>query len=241
MVPSPLTGLAELVSRPLFRSAHIVGVDDLTARVRLIDLAVPGVAPGSWRAGDKVQVRMSGMSTRTYTPIARVSTAGDGPDGFRVVGFRHGDGPGSRWVGELTVGDEAAVFGPRRSIDCSGLTGPVVVVGDETSVGLLAAVTGVVGTEVVAVFEATDPDDVVVPAERLGPSVPSVVVRAPDGAHRVELAEAVAARLAPHTTLVASGDAATVAAVRRHLSDRGVHPARTLAKAYWAEGRRGLD
>jgi len=235
---SPLTGLVEVVSRPLFRAARVDRVEDLTPRVRLASFTAEGLAPGSWRPGDKVQVRMAGLTTRTYTPIA---TEG-GADGFRIVGFVHGDGPGAGWVRGLEPGVEVAVFGPRRSIDCSRLEGRVVVVGDETSVGLAAAVAGVGGAIVETLFEATDPDDVRVPAERLGLGVDEVVARQGGGAHLPALVELVAERLAGgDATLVVSGDAATVAAVRRHLKDTGVRPARTLAKAYWAEGRRGLD
>ena len=234
---SPLTGLVEAVSRPLFRTVRVVEVEELTDRVRLVSLV--GLEAGSWRPGDKVQVRMAGLTTRTYTPVA----APAGADGLRLVGFVHGDGPGARWVRGLEPGAEAAVFGPRRSLDCSGLEGRVVVVGDETSVGLVAAVAGVAATEVEAILEATDPDDVRAPAARLGLAEAQVVVRVDDGAHRPVLAGLVAERLGDgdDVTLVVSGDAATVAAVRRHLKEVGVRPARTLAKAYWAEGRRGLD
>lgn len=236
---SLLTGVVEAVSRPLFRTVRVVEVEDLTARVRLATF--DGVAAGSWRPGDKVQVRMAGLTARTYTPVATPA------DGFRIVAFVHGAGPdaapGARWVRGLEAGAEAAVFGPRRSLDCSGLEGPVLAVGDETSVGLVTAVAGVAGTTVTALFEATEPDDVLGPAARLGLAVPEVVARRPDGGQRVVLAERVAERIgdAPATTLVVSGDAATVAAVRRHLKEAGLRPARTLAKAYWAEGRRGLD
>lgn len=238
-MPSPLNGLVELVSKPLLRPARVARVDDLTPRVRLVDLAVDGVPPGSWAAGAKVQVRMSGLTARTYTPVPRAD--GDGP-GFRLVAFAHGDGPGAAWVRGLAVGDEAAVFGPRRSLDCSGLEGPVLVVGDETAVGLAVAIGSVPAAEVVLLAEATDPDDVSGPAAHLGVDLADVVARRPDGAHRDALAAAVAERVAAGpVTLVAAGDAATVAAVRRHLKEQGSVPARTLAKAYWAEGRRGLD
>lgn len=241
---SLLNGVVEVVSRPLFRSVRVAGIEELTHRVRLITF--DGLEAGSWRPGDKVQVRMAGLTTRTYTPVA----AEAGADGFRIVGFVHGDGPGARWVRALEPGAEAAVFGPRRSLDCSGLTGRVVAVGDETAVGLVAAAAGVAAAEIEAIFEATDADDVLVPAERLGLAAPQVVTRQEDGAHRTTLAERVAERVAERldaggdasdVTLVISGDAATVAAVRRHLKEVGVRPARTLAKAYWAEGRRGLD
>lgn len=237
-MPSPLVGLVELVSSPLFRTAEVVGLDDLTPRVPLVDLAVEGVPAGSWRAGDKVQVRMSGLTARTYTPVPRDEVGA----GFRLVAFAHGDGPGAAWVRGLAVGDEAAVFGPRRSVDCSALTGPVLVVGDETSVGLAASVAAVEGTDVTFLAEATEPDDVRVPARHLGVEAAEVVARTPGDGQRATLAGAVADRVAAGpVTLVLSGDAATVAAVRRHLRDHDLRPDRTLAKAYWQAGRRGLD
>jgi ferric-chelate reductase (NADPH) len=234
---SPLTSLVETVSRPLFRSVRATAVEDLTPRVRLATFAADGLEAGSWRAGDKVQVRMAGLTTRTYTPVVVDAV----PEGFGIVGFVHGDGPGARWVRGLAVGDEAAVFGPRRSIDCSGLSGPAVLFGDETAVGLAAAAARVAGVVLWCAFEATDAADVRVPAERLGLTVDHLVERTADGGHRAALAGAVAEHIGADTTLVASGDAATVAAVRRHLKEHDLRPAATLAKAYWAEGRRGLD
>ncbi len=228
---SPLVGLVELVSGPLFRTARVEDVADLTARVRLVDLAVEGVPAGSWRAGDKVQVRMAGLTTRTYTPVPREGAGA----GFRLVAFAHGEGPGARWVRDLAVGTEAAVFGPRRSVDCSTLDGPVLVVGDETSTGLAAAVAAG-RADVAFLAEATEPDDVRVPAAHLGVEVAEVVARTPGGDHRAALAAAVADRVAAGpVTLVLSGDAATVAFVRRHLRDHDLRPDRTLAKAYGAE------
>ena len=181
---------------------------------------------------------MAGLSTCTYTP----AVVDEADEGFGLVGFVHGDGPGARWVRGLDLADEVAVFGPRRSLDCSGLTvtGGARRRRDGRGPGRRRG--GRRRGRPRCAFEATEPDDVRAPAERLGLAVDRVVVRAEGGGHRDGLVAEVAERIgAGDATLVASGDAATVAAVRRHLKEQGVRPDRTLAKAYWAEGRRGPD
>src|SRR5690242_12421169 len=60
-------------------------------------------------AGAKVQVLLPSDDVRTFTPIRA-------PEGMILLGWRHGDGPGARWLDEVRAGDEVPFFGPQRSL-----------------------------------------------------------------------------------------------------------------------------
>ncbi len=156
-----------------------------------------------------------------------------------LIAFTHGDGPASEWFGRVAVGDVCEVLGPRRSIDLRGPAGPVVFVGDESSVALACALRTVTG-DVSLVFEARDPARLADVLAGLGVTGRvTVVAKAHD---RVELlGQAREAAAQAPSTLVVTGDAATVHAVRRDSRAWPRTPGQVKGKAYWAEGRTGLD
>jgi ferric-chelate reductase (NADPH) len=126
------------------------------------------------------------------------------------------------------------VFGPRRSIDLRDAAGPVVFVGDESSVALACALRTLTA-DVTHVFEARDPAGL---TEVLAESdIDAQVVG--KTADRTELLRR--ARAAGPGSLVVTGDAATVHAVRRDSRTWPHPPGDVKGKAYWAEGRTGLD
>jgi NADPH-dependent ferric siderophore reductase len=175
------------------------------------------------------------LSLRTYTPtswdVARGVT--------ELIAYTHGTGPAAHWFERVTEGQTCEVFGPRRSIDLREATGPVLFIGDESSVALACALR-TVGSDVAFVFEARDPaglTDVLVQlkiTERV-----AVVAKSPDRADLLRRArrDAVQTRY----TLIVTGDAATVHAVRRDSRGWERKPRQVKGKAYWAENRTGLD
>src|SRR5947208_11720096 len=95
----------------------------------------------------------SGLSARTYTPMSWDAVNGR----TRMLTFAHGDGPGSRWASGLREDDTCQFFGPRHSLDLSGLESPVVLFGDETSFGLAAEPRDCTQADgAIHVFDATD-------------------------------------------------------------------------------------
>jgi NADPH-dependent ferric siderophore reductase len=118
------------------KPATVTANEPLADRFRLITLEGDALKGVGWRPGQKVQVAMgSAFVTRTYTPIEWNASAGR----ICFLGYAHGDGPGSAWVRAVAPGDTCDIFGPRGSLDTSALSGPLVIVGDETSIGLAYA------------------------------------------------------------------------------------------------------
>lgn len=110
------------------------------------------------------------------------------------------------------------MFGPRRSIDVRDLAGPLVVVGDETSVALAASLTQARAEgHVTAVLEAESPEET------------------RDVVRQLQLT---------HVTVTARGQLEQNLLAQLDLGATPLFTGRAVGgktKAYWADGKRGLD
>jgi NADPH-dependent ferric siderophore reductase len=221
------------------RPARVAAVETLSPHFRLVDLEGEALRNVAWTAGQKVQVSMgSGLSARTYTPMSWDADSGR----TRILTFAHGDGPGSRWANGLRQGDTCQFFGPRRSLDLSGLESPVVLFGDETSFGVAAAIRDSPQADAaIHVFEVSDVAESRQVAETIGLGQATLIERIADDAH-LATAEAEVLRLAASGGhFVLTGKASSIQRVSRALRAAGVASSRVKAKAYWAPGKVGLD
>lgn len=118
------------------KRATVAAIDDVDEPFRLVTLEGPTLQGVGWNPGQKVQISMgSAFVNRTYTPMDWDAAAGR----VRILGYVHGDGPASDWLRSLRPGHECDLFGPRSSLDARHITAPLVIVGDETSIGLAYA------------------------------------------------------------------------------------------------------
>jgi NADPH-dependent ferric siderophore reductase len=221
------------------RPARVAAVETLSPHFRLADLEGEALRNVAWTAGQKVQVSMgSGLSARTYTPMSWDADRGR----TRMLTFAHGDGPGSRWASGLREGDICQFFGPRRSLDLSGLESPVVLFGDETSFGLAAAFRdSLQDARATHVFEVADVVESRPVLEAIGLGKATLIERIADDAH-LAAAEAEMLRLAASGAhFVLTGKASSIQRVSRALKAIGVVSSRVKTKAYWAPGKIGLD
>src|SRR5262249_31616167 len=76
--------------------------------------------------------------------------------GVVLLGWTQAGGPGARWIAEVTVGSEVHFAGPQRSLALP--KGPVVIVGDETSVGVAASYAAERAEDVHAILQGSSPD-----------------------------------------------------------------------------------
>jgi len=181
----------------------------------------------AFSAGAKVQLLLPSDDTRTYTPIPA-------PGGMALLGWKHGDGPGSRWLDQVRVGDELPIVGPQRSLELGA--GPVVLIGDETSVAVAAAFAMQRPGQVHTVIQSDAALDVREAAASVGLQQVDIVTRGDTGA----TVRAVAARLSTSNPVVAlTGGSELIVGVRDALRHAGVRSIRT--KTYWIPGRTGLD
>ena len=225
--------------RWLMRPAHVAAVETLSPHFRLVHFEGEALRNVAWTAGQKVQVAMgSGLSARTYTPMSWDADSGR----TRVLTFAHGDGPGSRWASGLREDDTCQFFGPRRSLDLSGLESRVVLFGDETSFGLAAALRDCPQVDgAIHVFEASDVAESRPVLEAIGLGEATLIERTADDAH-LAAAEAEVLRLAASGAhFVLTGKASSIQRISRALKAVGVLSSQVKTKAYWAQGKVGLD
>ena len=225
--------------RWLMRPARVAAVETLSPHFRLADLEGEALRNVAWTAGQKVQVAMgAGLSARTYTPMSWDADSGR----TRMLTFAHGDGAGSRWASGLREGDTCQFFGPRRSLDLSGLESPVVLFGDETSFGLAAALRDSPQAHgAMHVFEVSDVAESRPVLEALGLVQATLIERIADDAH-LAAAETEVLRFATSGAhFVLTGKASSIQRVSRALKAAGVVSSRVKTKAYWAQGKIGLD
>ena len=225
--------------RWLMRPARVAAIETLSPHFRLVQLEGEALRNVDWTAGQKVQVSMgSGLSARTYTPMSWDADSGR----TRILTFAHGDGPGSRWASGLREDDTCQFFGPRRSLDLSGLKSPVVLFGDETSFGLAAALRDCLQTDgAIHVFEASDVAESRPVLEAIGLGEAALIERTGNDAH-LAAAEAEVLRLAASGAhFVLTGRALSIQRISRALKAVGVVSSRVKTKAYWAQGKVGLD
>jgi NADPH-dependent ferric siderophore reductase len=228
-----------MLLRWLMRPARVAAVETLSPHFRLVGLEGEALSNVAWTAGQKVQVSMgSGLSARTYTPMSWDADNGR----TRMLIFAHGDAPGSRWAHSLREGDTCQFFGPRRSLELTGLESPVVLFGDETSFGLAAALrNSSQGAGAVHVFEASDVAESRPALEAIGLHQATLIERVAGDAH-LTATEAELLRLAASGAhFVLTGKASSIQRVSRALKAAGVVSSRVKTKAYWAPGKIGLD
>ncbi|WP_062430311.1 siderophore-interacting protein [Herbidospora daliensis] len=224
--------LADLASGAFLTQAVVTAKTPLSAHFVRVELRSDRFRTASWTPGCKVQLRTDRgtMTMRTYTPFAWDPAEG----AVSLVAYLHGTGPAARWFDRVKPGDPCELLGPRRSIDLTAAASPLVFVGDETSVGLAAVLGQTRPDGVTYLLEAADPAEYTDVLAALGVTA-TVVAKTAD---RHDL---LAAARPDGYDLVVTGDAATVGPVRRAARDWTPAPGKVVGKAYWAEGRAGLD
>lgn len=231
--------LADLAGSALLRTTRVVGVVRPTPEFVRVELQADAFRGIDWTPGAKLQMRprRGTLSFRTYTPTRWDPDAGV----TELIAFTHGEGPAADWFRQVAVGDVCEVFGPRKSIELTRLSGPVVFVGDESSIGLACALRAVTPAATY-VFEATAPDGLrnALSDVKFDPSC-TVVARTPDRVELLEQVRRAADATAAPFDLVVTGDAGTVHGLRRDSRRWPQTPRRVIGKAYWAPGRTGLD
>ncbi len=182
----------------------------------------------SWRGGkgapgDKMQFYIPEAGSRTYSPFAITSTS------FELAMYVHGKGPGSAWTKALAAGQRVRFVGPQSSLDLAGITGPVALFGDETSFGVAKALFDLRNGDAMFRFEVGSRAECEPIIAALGLPLDSLVERT--GQHLGAVARDVAGK-----ALVLTGNAKAIQVLRGLVKGQ---PQRV--KAYWAEGKRGLD
>ena len=179
-------------------------------------------------AGDKLQVFLPEIGTRTYSPF------GCSGGRFELAAFLHDRGPSSAWARALAPGRQVRFVGPSGSIALAAIPGPIALFGDETSVGVARSLHDVRRGDARVILEVGTRANVEPAIERLGLKA-ELVERGGD--HLAKIARDLAAA---GGTLVLTGNAKSIQELRGRLKQLASKQPQRV-KSYWAEGKTGLD
>jgi NADPH-dependent ferric siderophore reductase len=225
-------GLFESALQKIFtRSAQVLEIEDIGDSFRLITFGGAALRNVEWTPGDKLQLMLGGWVQRTYTPLDWDADNGR----TRILVYLHGDAPGTQWARTLNVSDSCTFFGPRKSIRLAAEASPVLLFGDETSLGLAAALSGQATTYML--FETSSRTCIQAVIERL--RLPNASVES--AAHALEAQMSALLRAHPDADIVLSGKAGSIQQINRLLHQHGTAAKRRQSKAYWSPGKTGLD
>ena len=211
----------------------VTEVSELGSSFRRIDLSGPPRATAGWQAGDKVQVLFPSDDVRTFTPT-RWTDAG----ATTLLVHLRAEGTASAWARGLAVGQPVRFVGPQRSLRMA--EGPVVLVGDETSIGVAASYAAERPGQVAAVLEVGEDVDPGPALLAVGLGDAAVVRRRAGDAHHADLVAAVLDATGRRPAAVGiTGGGDLIRGVRAGLAARGVRDAKV--KAYWVPGKVALD
>ena len=234
-------GLLESAVLKLFtRSAQVLGIEDIGRDFRLITLGGEALRNAGWTPGDKIQIQLGGWTQRTYTPMAWDAENGR----TRILVYLHGDAPGTRWARTLRIGGDCVVFGPRKSVRLPRPQSTMILFGDETSLGLAAALADQMSAPtVLGLFEVSSAADTAPVIERLDLKQATLCARTASDGHFSELETRMSALLQAHAEadIVLTGRAGAIQRMIRLLKDRDIDAGRRQSKAYWAPGKTGMD
>jgi NADPH-dependent ferric siderophore reductase len=237
LAPIDLTEMRKTWRRIFTKQAIVQCVDKIADRFYLITLQSASFKGRSWAAGQKVQIAMgAGFTTRTYTPIDWNPATGV----TRILGYAHGDGPGNDWLRTMQPGDQCDVLGPNASLDLERVSGPMVIVGDETSIGLAYALQQE-HIEVQVLLEVNVVEHAQAIAKALQLRDARFFLRSKDGAHLPEMARELKALADDGETFVLTGNAESIQQLRQGLKSVNVPSTRQFTKAYWSPRKTGLD
>ncbi len=231
--------LAKVVLALFTKQATVTEVKPLGERFTVITLQSPAFRGVRWVAGQKVQIMLgASFVARTYTPMGWDAETGCA----RLLAYAHGDSPAGQWLATLSAGDRVHVFGPRSSLDLTGIASPIVVLGDETSIGLAYAIQQQNPMlAVLSMLEVNAREHTQVALTRLALGTVELFERQPEDQHLQALEQNLPALVASGATFVLTGKAPTIQRLRRVLKNLGTSAARMPTKAYWAPGKTGLD
>lgn len=232
--------LSRALMRMMMKHARITAIEPLAPTFRLLTLESPEFKGHQWVPGQKLQVAMgSAFVTRTFTPIDWDPLTGH----TRILGYVHGSGPASAWISAARQGDECDVFGPRSSLDLSPVGGKrVLILGDETSIGLAHAVSRIAGTRPSILLEVNEAGSAREVLVRLGIDQAEVFERTANDSHLDTMERRLPALAEAGVTCVLTGKASSIQRLRRGLKALGGSAvAQLLTKPYWAVGKSGLD
>jgi NADPH-dependent ferric siderophore reductase len=220
---------------------EVVAAAGLTPHMHRITLTAPQLAGFACQPGQDVMLLVAADGARPVRRRYTIRALDPASRQLTIDVVLHGDGPGERWVRSAAPGDRIEGIGPRGKITVSPAADWHLLMGDESALPAIFAMTESLPGDSVAtlIIEITGPEDeqdLSSPARtRL-----SWLHRGggPAGQPGPLTAEAAEVELPPgRGQAYLFGEASVVLALREVLERRGLPPGQVSPKAYWGRGR----
>jgi len=230
----PLAGTRRL-------SFEVVASDRISPTMQQVTLTAPELDGFRYEPGQDVMLLVGADGTR---PVRRRYTIRslDRPGLKLTLNIvRHADGPGERWLRDARPGDRIEGIGPRGKITTSPSADWHLLIGDESAMPAIFAMTESLpgDSDATLVIEVPDPDD---EQELLAPARTRLSwlhrLARPAGDPALLAAEAAQVELPDgdgHAYVF--GEASAVSTLREILTARGLRDDQLSPKAYWGRGR----
>jgi NADPH-dependent ferric siderophore reductase len=233
--------LISVIGPRLLPVARIVGNEAVSPHFRCIELESESLSGSLWEAGSKVQINTGDWMMRTYTPLSIDPAKAR----MTILAFLPGHGPGSAWASSAKPGDTTQFVSPQSSIKVSKLEPPVVLFGDETAFGLALSLKTQLGTQgVLGLFlEVSSPQESQQVLSRFGIDDAVFYQKNEDltiASQIVESLQKTSGGL-KDCQIVLAGRAQSIQTIRAQLKSAQIPAARMTTKAYWSQGKAGLD
>lgn len=232
--------ILSVIGNSISSPAKVVGVESINAHFKFIEIESESFKGLTLKPGEKIQVNVGDWNIRTYTPLEIDSEKGT----MKILGFIHGNGPGSNWVKNVGPGEDCPLIGPRSSMNLAESVDPILIFGDETAVAMAATFKNLrkgsvvkavftvsPGVEIGTLLERLELDDSVVFVKSANESLESTVKDRVNGLIK---------ELGIPWVLLA-GHAQAIQEMRSNLKNNGIAMTKVKVKAYWADGKVGID
>lgn len=214
-------------------------IEQLAESFILIEMTGTKLKEANWNPGSKVQVNVGNLTYRTYTPISVDKNEGK----LSFLAYKRNDGPASTWIHSLKVGDPCEVFGPRLSLDFSNIEEDAILFGDETSFGIAKVLQNNIKKKSYSFLELNLLAEGKEALGHLGLTGHRMIERSPEGSHLQTIAKEMFDLISniPDAKIFLTGRASSIQQVRAYLKNSGIPTNKLKVRAYWADGKKGLD
>ncbi len=237
-VPKWIANAMESLFSGSYHPVSVTAVDYLSSRMKKVmfegdfsKLRKPFIA------GNVIEFRVTDTEFRHYTP----SFFDTGKGICEVLFYLHGKGPGSHWAEKIRVGDTTKLLGPGGKIRFDDQVSKHLCFGDETSLGLLKCLSDEAAGRNQLCRCIAELDE----AHREWPGLLGLkcntvnkdpVAKAQEAIDKIkEYGNSLA-----DTAFYVTGNAKSIQAIKKYLTDKGIPGRRIHTEPYWTEGKAGL-
>lgn len=194
----------------------------------------------NFKIGQAVIIRVDPNNYRNYTPCCWDSQAGT----FQVIFHIHGNGPGSRFIEELKVGDQVTVGLPRGFEIYKKQTRYHFLFGDETCISVFQSLKNEINHDDNDYIGILEVDKITVEiSKKTGLMLDTVLktkIRAESAIENLNKLDPKIWDLWKDGQFYLMGNAKSIQNFRKALKDKGVNSKNITTQPFWADGKTGL-